>query len=327
MTCRAWWCAFAATASTSGSSRANARSSSGRSRPGRAPSAAGPSAAVGVSRRRRRGRRRPGSPGQHPAPVHHGPVRPPPLERRERHRGRLVDLAGLGEREPTAMWFAAFERWQRGRGAPGRGCARVSLAGVVLAAGAGTRLRPLRRTSAEGAVAVGFSPLLDLALARLDPLVKAVAANAHHHARQVHVIPRWQGALLVVGGGAEALGTAGALGALRPWLDGRDVLSHKCQCCLRRSRVVRRGLGRRAEPAAAARASTGRAISRRTPGCGTSHQPPRLELGVAARGGAEQLCEDVARRAARSRPREHFCRGGPARRRSCGRSRSTWRRT
>ena len=95
-------------------------------------------------------------------------------------------------------------------------------AGVVLAAGAGTRLRPLTDLRPKALCPVGTVPLLDLALARLDSLVEAVAVNAHHHSEQVvaHVGARAHVSVEV----GEALGTAGALGALRPWLDGRSVL-------------------------------------------------------------------------------------------------------
>jgi MobA-like NTP transferase domain len=98
----------------------------------------------------------------------------------------------------------------------------VSLAGVVLAAGAGTRLRPLTDLRPKALCPVGTVPLLDLALARLDPLVEAVAANAHHRARQVTSYLADRAHVSVEA--PEALGTAGALGALRSWLDGRDVL-------------------------------------------------------------------------------------------------------
>jgi MurNAc alpha-1-phosphate uridylyltransferase len=98
----------------------------------------------------------------------------------------------------------------------------VSPAGVVLAAGAGTRLRPLTDLRPKALCPVGTVPLLDLALARLDALVEAVAVNAHHRSEQIvaHVGSRAHVSVEV----GEALGTAGALGALRPWLDGRDVL-------------------------------------------------------------------------------------------------------
>ena len=102
----------------------------------------------------------------------------------------------------------------------------ADLAGVVLAAGAGTRLRPLTHLRPKALCPVGGVTLLDHALARLHPHAgdgpAHLAVNAHHHAGMV---------VAHVGGRAhtsveqpEALGTAGALGALRPWIDGRDVL-------------------------------------------------------------------------------------------------------
>jgi GTP:adenosylcobinamide-phosphate guanylyltransferase len=99
----------------------------------------------------------------------------------------------------------------------------VRPAGVVLAAGAGTRLRPLTDLRPKALCPVGTVPLLDLALARLEPLVEALAVNANHHSEQVvaHVGDRAHVSVEV----GEALGTAGALGALRPWLDGRPALA------------------------------------------------------------------------------------------------------
>jgi hypothetical protein len=99
-------------------------------------------------------------------------------------------------------------------------------AGVVLAAGAGTRLRPLTDLRPKALCPVGTVPLLDLALGRLVPLAGegpgALAVNAHAFATAVrgHVGNR---AHVSVETG-EALGTAGALGLLRPWIDGRDVV-------------------------------------------------------------------------------------------------------
>ncbi|HEU4674460.1 MAG TPA: sugar phosphate nucleotidyltransferase [Motilibacteraceae bacterium] len=104
------------------------------------------------------------------------------------------------------------------------------LAGVVLAAGLGTRLRPLTDLRPKALCPVAGRPLLDWALDRLAPHTgtgpEHLAVNAHHHADQV--VARLGGE---VGGRAhvsveqpEPLGTAGALGLLRDWLDGRDVL-------------------------------------------------------------------------------------------------------
>lgn len=109
-----------------------------------------------------------------------------------------------------------------GTGLAGTGLAGTGLAGVVLAAGFGRRLRPLTDLRPKALCPVGGVPLLDHALARLAPHADDLAVNAHHHADQMitHVGAR---AHLSVEA-AEPLGTAGALGRLRSWLDGRDVL-------------------------------------------------------------------------------------------------------
>lgn len=98
-----------------------------------------------------------------------------------------------------------------------------SLAAVVLAAGAGRRLEPLTRVRPKPLCTVDRRPLLDWALDRVRPYAGEVAVNLHHHAEQM---------LAALGSRdvhtsheqSEALGTAGALGRLRGWLDGRAVL-------------------------------------------------------------------------------------------------------
>jgi nucleotidyltransferase-like protein len=98
-------------------------------------------------------------------------------------------------------------------------------AGVVLAAGAGTRLRPLTELRPKALCPVGTVPLLDLALRRLVPLAgggaDAVAVNANAFAAAVAEHAGGRAHVSVEAG--DALGTAGALGRLRPWIDGRDV--------------------------------------------------------------------------------------------------------
>ncbi|MGB9377417.1 MAG: sugar phosphate nucleotidyltransferase [Mycobacteriales bacterium] len=99
----------------------------------------------------------------------------------------------------------------------------MSLAGVALAAGAGTRLRPLTDLMPKALCPVANVALLDRAIVALEPTgCTGIAVNAHHMADQIaeHVAGR---AHLSVEQPA-ALGTAGAIGALRPWLDGRDAL-------------------------------------------------------------------------------------------------------
>ena len=100
-----------------------------------------------------------------------------------------------------------------------------SLAAVVLAAGAGRRLEPLTRLRPKALCPVGNRPLVDLALDRVGPAVaglESVAVNLHFGAEALDAhLPSPVHRSFEK---PEALGTAGALGALREWLDGRDVI-------------------------------------------------------------------------------------------------------
>lgn len=89
----------------------------------------------------------------------------------------------------------------------------------MLAAGRGDRLRPLTLVRPKPLCPVGGVPLVDHALARLPASVGDVAVNVHHGRAllESHLAGRVH--LSVEPG--EPLGTAGALGRLRPWLDGR----------------------------------------------------------------------------------------------------------
>ncbi|MFY1616852.1 sugar phosphate nucleotidyltransferase [Micromonospora sp. WMMD736] len=97
---------------------------------------------------------------------------------------------------------------------------------IVLAAGEGTRLRPLTERVPKALCPVGNVPLLDRALDRLAGLgltgPARVAVNACYLADQVvaHVGDR---AHLSVEPG-DPLGTAGGVANLRDWIDGRGVL-------------------------------------------------------------------------------------------------------
>lgn len=102
----------------------------------------------------------------------------------------------------------------------------TDLCAVVLAAGEGTRLRPLTERVPKALCPVGNVPLLDRALDRLAGLglkgPARVAVNACYLADQVvaHVGDR---AHLSVEPG-DPLGTAGGVANLRDWIDGRGVL-------------------------------------------------------------------------------------------------------
>jgi N-acetyl-alpha-D-muramate 1-phosphate uridylyltransferase len=105
------------------------------------------------------------------------------------------------------------------------------LVGVVLAAGKGERLRPLTEVRPKALCPINNTPLLDLALARVRRHVVEVAVNTHHLAHQVQAHLEGTGVMVSVEA-PDALGTAGALGALRHWIAGRDVLIHNADAWL-----------------------------------------------------------------------------------------------
>ena len=96
---------------------------------------------------------------------------------------------------------------------------------LVLTAGEGSRLRPITASIPKALCPVGNVPLLDRMLARLarHGLAGAdrVAVNACYLAEQIvaHVAGRAHVSVEV-----QALGTAGAIAALRPWIAGRPLL-------------------------------------------------------------------------------------------------------
>lgn len=99
-----------------------------------------------------------------------------------------------------------------------------SLAGVVLAAGAGTRLRPLSLLRPKALCPVGDRPLLDWALDAVRPAVGPVAVNVHHGRGAMEAYLAGHPHVHVSVEEPVALGTAGALSRLRGWLDGRAAL-------------------------------------------------------------------------------------------------------
>ena len=101
-----------------------------------------------------------------------------------------------------------------------------SLAAIVLAAGAGSRLRPLSRFLPKPLCPVAGVPLVDTNLARVAAVVgegaEVLAVNVHHHAARLAA--HLTGRVHLSVEQPEALGTAGAVAHLRPWLAGRPVL-------------------------------------------------------------------------------------------------------
>jgi MobA-like NTP transferase domain len=94
---------------------------------------------------------------------------------------------------------------------------------VVLAAGEGRRLRPLTELRPKALCPVGNVPLLDRALARVAGAgVGTVAVNAAYLADQI--VAHLDGRVHVSVEPDGPLGTAGGIGNLRGWIDGRGVL-------------------------------------------------------------------------------------------------------
>jgi MurNAc alpha-1-phosphate uridylyltransferase len=97
-----------------------------------------------------------------------------------------------------------------------------TLCAVVLAAGEGRRLLPLTLVRPKPLCPVDNVPLLDHALVRVAAVASDVAVNVHYGraALEAHLEQR---PIHVSVEEPEPLGTAGALGQLRPWIDGRSV--------------------------------------------------------------------------------------------------------
>lgn len=98
-----------------------------------------------------------------------------------------------------------------------------SLAGIVLAAGAGTRLFPLTLERPKPLCPVAGTALVDRAIAALAPVVGDVAVNAHHGAAQLVAHLEGRVRLSVED---HLLGTGGAIGRLKDWVAGRAVIVH-----------------------------------------------------------------------------------------------------
>ena len=102
----------------------------------------------------------------------------------------------------------------------------TELAGVVLAAGLGTRLRPLTDLRPKPLCPVANVPLVDGAIAHVRTLTAAVAVNVHHHRHQMEAHLHDLGGVHLSIEHEQPLGTAGAVGHLRDWIDGRPTLIH-----------------------------------------------------------------------------------------------------
>ena len=112
----------------------------------------------------------------------------------------------------------------------------TDLAGVVLAAGRGSRLSPLTDRTPKPLLTVANRVMLQAALDRVGALTDSIAVNAHHLAEQIaQAAPRLRPGVHVSIERERLLGTAGALWNLRDWIDGRPVLVANSDTWLSRS--------------------------------------------------------------------------------------------
>jgi len=100
----------------------------------------------------------------------------------------------------------------------------ASIAAVVLAAGAGRRLRPLTELYPKALCPVANRPLVDHALERAAAVTSALAVNLHHGRELLESHLSTDVLVYLSVEQPQALGTAGALAGLRAWIAGRGVL-------------------------------------------------------------------------------------------------------
>lgn len=98
------------------------------------------------------------------------------------------------------------------------------LAGVVLAAGIGARLRPLTDLRPKALCPLANVPMLEYSVRRAWRFTADVAVNVHAHPdKMLPYLSRFP-SLSVSLEPERPLGTAGALGRLKEWIDQRAVL-------------------------------------------------------------------------------------------------------
>ena len=101
----------------------------------------------------------------------------------------------------------------------------ADVVGVVLAAGRGSRMRPITDRIPKPLLTVDNEQLLDSALRRVRACSTATAVNAHHLADQIaRAATELDPQVHVSFERDQLLGTAGALRHLRDWIAGRPVL-------------------------------------------------------------------------------------------------------
>src|SRR5690242_2368119 len=113
---------------------------------------------------------------------------------------------------------------------PKRGTA-VPRSAMILAAGLGTRMRPLTDTTPKPLVVVGGKPLINHVLDRLAAAgVETAVVNVHHFADQIeqHLKPRRAPKVVISDERAQVLGTGGGVVKALPLLGSAPFFHLNC---------------------------------------------------------------------------------------------------
>lgn len=98
------------------------------------------------------------------------------------------------------------------------------MAVMILAAGLGSRFRPLSNGTAKPLAPVGDRPVLAHVLEQARGFGGPTVVNAHHHAAQVRAFLEREAPNVFISEEKELLGTAGGIARARPCFEGEDVL-------------------------------------------------------------------------------------------------------
>jgi NDP-sugar pyrophosphorylase family protein len=97
-----------------------------------------------------------------------------------------------------------------------------NMAGLVLAAGRGERLRPITDSVPKPLIPIGRSTLLDMAIASMPMPTSSISVNAHYLSGQI--VQHLEDSGVHVEVELEALASAGAVANLRSWIAGRNLM-------------------------------------------------------------------------------------------------------
>ena len=99
-----------------------------------------------------------------------------------------------------------------------------NVAAVVLAAGLGTRLHPISTLVPKPLCTVNNEPLIDLAISNLRQISSSIAVNCRDYAGPLAAHLKTKNVYISFEDSVRGIGTAGAIGILRDWINGRPAV-------------------------------------------------------------------------------------------------------